>query len=101
MGAILATASGSCWEGCGWCRQGKQCRNGRVAAKADEEGGRTSPGDIHNMPMQWVLACFPSFLNFWSDAPKLRSLGGAIFILFEICKKRPFRRGMDHWGGGG
>ena len=46
------------------------------------------------------LAFFPGFLNFSSDAPKYRSLGEVICILFEICVKRPFQKCMG-WGGGG
>ena len=35
-----------------------------------------SLGDIHCAPTRWVLAFFPEFLNFLSDAPKHCSLGG-------------------------
>ena len=70
-----------------------------------------SLGDIQSAPTRWVLAFFPGFLNFSSDAPKYRALGhpmrrnivplgGGICILFEICVKRPFQKCMG-WGGGG
>ena len=53
------------------------------------------PGSFR-MQTWWVLALFCGFLNLWSNAPKLRSLGGGMYIPFEICKKRQSRRGMGH-----
>ena len=43
---------------------------------------------------------FQTFLNFWSNAPKCRHLGGGMCMLFEICKRPPFQKCMG-WGGGG
>ena len=39
-----------------------------------------SLGDIHCAPTRWVLAFFPEFLNFSSNAPKYRSLGGGGYV---------------------
>ena len=61
-----------------------------------------SLGIIQSAPTQWVLALFLGFMNFWSNAPKFRPVGGGggMCMLFEICEKRPFQKCMS-WGGGG
>ena len=59
---------------------------------------RKSLGIIQSAPTRWVLALFLGFMNFWSNAPKFRFVGGG-GILFEICEKRPFQKCMG-WGGG-
>ena len=54
------------------------------------------------MPTRSKFALFGGFLNFRSDAPNFRSIGGGgggMCILFEICGKKPFQKGMG-WGGG-
>ena len=50
--------------------------------------------DIQNVPPRWVLAFVLEFLNFWSDAPEFRSVGGGMCILFEICEKSLFQKCM-------
>ena len=43
---------------------------------------------------------FLGFVNFWSNAPKIRPIGGAMCIPFEMCEKRPFQKCMGQGGGG-
>ena len=57
-----------------------------------------SLGDIQNVPTRSKFAIFQGFLTFWSNAPKFRSIGGGMCMLFEICEKRPFQKCMG-WGG--
>ena len=59
-----------------------------------------SLGDIQFMPTWSVFTFFQTFLNFWSNAPKCRHLGGGggMCMLFEICEKTPFQKCMG-WGG--
>ena len=57
-----------------------------------------SLGDIQLMPTRSVFTFFQTFLNFWSNAPKCRHLGGGMCMLFEICEKTPFQKCMG-WGG--
>ena len=54
--------------------------------------------DIRSMPTRSKFTFFQVFLNFWSNAPKCRSLGGGMCMLSEICEKRPFQKCMG-WGG--
>ena len=59
-----------------------------------------SLGDIHNLPTRSKFALFQGFLNFLSNAPKFRSVGGeGMCVLFEICEKRAFQKCMG-WGVG-
>ena len=58
-----------------------------------------SLGDIQFMPTRSEFAIFRGFFKFWSNAPKFRSVGGGVCMLFEICEKRPFQKCMV-WGGG-
>ena len=53
-----------------------------------------SLGDIHNMPTRSKFVYSQGFLHFSSRAPKFRSVGGGMCILFEICEKRPFQKCM-------
>ena len=53
-----------------------------------------SLGDIHNMPTRSKFVYFQCFLHFSARAPKFRSVGGGMCILFEICEKRPFQKCM-------
>ena len=57
-----------------------------------------SLGDIRFMPTWSEFAIFRGFFKFWSNAPKFRSGGGGMCMLFEICEKRPFQKCMG-WGG--
>ena len=57
-----------------------------------------SLGDIHFLPTRSKFALFQGFLNFSSNAPKFRSVGGGMCILFEICEKRPFQKCMSKGG---
>ena len=57
--------------------------------------------DIQFMPTRSVFTFFQTFLNFWSNAPKCRHLGGGgggMCMLFEICEKTSFQKCMG-WGG--
>ena len=54
--------------------------------------------DIRSLPTRSVFTFFQTFLNFWSNAPKCRHLGGGLCMLFEICEKTPFQKCMG-WGG--
>ena len=65
--------------------------------------GHTSLGDIHALPTRSKFTLFQGFLNFLSQAPKFRFIGGGgggMCTLFEICEKRPFQK-CTGWGGGG
>ena len=46
-----------------------------------------SLGDIHNMPILWVLALFGIFYKFCFHVQTCRHMGGGggMCILFEIC----------------
>ena len=57
-------------------------------------GPRISLGDIHNMPTRSKFVYSQGFLHFSSRAPKFRSVGGGMCILFEICENRPFQKCM-------
>ena len=55
--------------------------------------------DIRFLPTRSVFTFFQTFLNFWSNAPKCRHLGGGVLcMLFEICEKTPFQKCLG-WGG--
>ena len=53
-----------------------------VIVQAPHTAIHISLGDIQSVPTWWVLAFFPGFLNFSSDAPKYRSLGGGGYVYF-------------------
>ena len=50
--------------------------SGGMATKLSVVCDPISLGDIHNMPTRSKFAIFQDFLNFWSNAPKRRYLGG-------------------------
>ena len=56
--------------------------------------GLISLWDIRSLPTRSVFTFFQTFLNFWSNAPKCRHLGGGMCMLFEICEKTPFQKCM-------
>ena len=60
-----------------------------------------SLGDIRYVPTPSKLAIFHGFLTFWSNAPKIRSVGGGggMCMLFEICEKKAVSE-MYGLGGG-
>ena len=60
------------------------------------DAGHISLG--HSFYANTTLTFFQLFLNFWSNAPKCRHLGGGMSMLFEICEKTPFQKCMG-WGG--
>ena len=73
-----------------------------------ERGGGLEPKALctKNSPNQYLLPTrskfpfFQTFLNFWSNAPKCRHLGGGgMCMLFEICEKTPFQKCMGKGGG--
>ena len=58
-----------------------------------------SLGDIHKVPTRSKFTFFQVFLNFWSNAPKCRSLGGGVCVCFsKSVRKGRFR---NVWVGGG
>ena len=66
------------------------------------QGAQPTPlWDIRFLPTRSAFTFFQNFLNFWSNAPKCRHLGGGggMCMLFEICEKMPFQKCMG-WGGG-
>ena len=62
-----------------------------------------SLGDIWSMPRRSRFTIFRVFLNFWSKAPKFRSVGGeGVCVCFlKSVRKGRFRNIWVRWGGGG
>ena len=54
--------------------------------------------DIRSLPTRSVFTFFQTFLNFWSNAPKCRHLGGVCACFSKSVRKRRFR---NVWVGGG
>ena len=78
------------------------CVNQITLRRVGRSWAGISLGDIHSAPTRCVFALFLGFVNFWSNAPKFRPIGGGdMCILFEICEKRPFQKCMGWLGGVG
>ena len=68
-------------------------------ARGTETQGCISLGDIRSAPTRWVLALFLVFMNFWSNVPKFRPVGGGLCVYFlKSVRKGRFR---NVWVGGG
>ena len=48
-------------------------------------------GAVQNVPTRWVLALFPGFLDFRSNAPKFHSSGGVCVSFLKSVRKGRFR----------